>query len=89
MQADKRDENISIFREEIGSGMAIATTSDTFLGICFDQILQAEYSGRDEGQDWSGVYILLPVEERNVGVDLWGCVSEQSNCIARRPFRPP
>ncbi|KAG9805407.1 hypothetical protein KCU68_g22195, partial [Aureobasidium melanogenum] len=35
-----------------------------------DLILQAEYSRWNEGQDWSGVYVLLPVEERDAGIDL-------------------
>lgn len=75
VQADKGDENISIFCEETGSGMSIATTSDALLGICLDQILQAEYSRWDEGQDWSGVYILLPVEKRDAGIDLDGMLA--------------
>lgn len=70
VQADKGDEYISIFCEEIGPGMAIATTSDALLRICLDQILQAEYSRWDESQGRSGVYILLPVEKWDAGVDL-------------------
>lgn len=72
VQAGKGDENISIFCEEVGPAMAIATTSDALLGICLDQVLQAEYSRRNESQDGSGVYILLPVEKRDVGIDLDG-----------------
>jgi hypothetical protein len=70
VEADKRDENISIFSEEVGPGMTISTTSDALVRICLDQILQTEYGGRDEGQSRSSMYVLLPIEERDVGVDL-------------------
>lgn len=72
VQADKGDENIFISCEEIGSGTAIAATSDALLWICLDQILQAEYRSWDESQDWSGVYILLPIEKWDAGVNLIG-----------------
>ena len=70
VQADKRDENIFVFSEEVGSGMAIATASDTFVRICLDQVLQTEHSGWDKGQGWPGPYVLLLVEERDIGVNL-------------------
>jgi hypothetical protein len=70
VEADKRDKDISIFGEEVGPGMTISTTSNTPMRICLDQVLQTNDSGRDEGQGRSSVYVLLPVEERDVGVDL-------------------
>jgi hypothetical protein len=70
VEADKRDEDISIFGEEVGPGMTISTTSDALVRICFDQVLQTEYSGRDEGESRSSMYVLLPVEERDIGVNL-------------------
>jgi len=39
VQADKRNENVSIFSEKVGSGMAITATSDALVGICLDQVL--------------------------------------------------
>jgi hypothetical protein len=70
VEADKRDEDISIFGEEVGPGMTISTTSNALVRICFDQVLKTDYSGWDEGQGRSGMYILLPVEERDIGVNL-------------------
>lgn len=70
VQADKRDEDILVFGEKVGSGMAIATASNALVRICLNQVLQTQYSGRDEGQGWSGPNVLLLVEERNVGMNL-------------------
>lgn len=70
VQADKRDENVVVFSEEVRSGMAITTASNALVGICLYQVLQAEHSGRDEGQGWFGPYVLLLVEERDIGVNL-------------------
>jgi hypothetical protein len=38
--------------------------------ICFNQVLQTDDSGRDEGQGRPSMYVLLPVEKRDVGVNL-------------------
>ena len=39
VQADKRNENVSIFSEKVGSGMAITAASNALIGICLDQVL--------------------------------------------------
>lgn len=70
MQADERDEDVFVFGEEVGSGMAITTASNALVRICLHKVLQTEHSGRDEGQGWSSPHVLLPVEERNIGVNL-------------------
>jgi hypothetical protein len=70
VEADKRDEDISIFGEEAGPGMTISTTANALVRICFDQVLQTDDSGRDEGQGRPSMYVLLPVEKRDVGVNL-------------------
>ena len=61
--------------------MTVTAASDASMRVCLDQILQAEYGGRDKCQGGSGLYVLLPVQERDVGIYLrdvsagdWMCV---------------
>jgi hypothetical protein len=70
VQADERDEDVFVFGEEVGSGMAITTASNALVRVCLHKVLKTEHSGRNEGQGWSSPQILLLVEERNIGVNL-------------------
>lgn len=88
VQADKRDEDVSVFGEESGSGMAIATASNALVRICLYQVLQTEHSGRDEGQGWSSPHVLLLVEERDVGMNLQGVSVGACVCYSCIPYEP-
>ena len=71
MEAYERDKNISIVGKECGSAVTKTAASNASVGICFDQVLHAKYGRGNECKSWSGMYILLPVQERYINIDLY------------------
>ena len=71
MEAYERDKNISVVNKESGPAVPKTAASDTSVRICSDKVLHAEYGRRDESESWSGMYVLLPIQERYIDTDLY------------------